>query len=327
MSFHVTDRLDKYFVKYMGDYAFVELMPEYIKKEHLDFMRNVPLPLKRDHVAALAADKGMEFKYFTQGMVNVIGMVPGFKYAPQYVNLLKFMNKDISSVMVMIGIEQAKTVDLELAGITLRAALVIDPDNVDALFNYMLVCRNLYLESEDNDYTADFKTEVFEALLALKEMAPELDKTYYYLGFAYINAGKYREAEAEWKRFVDISQPCRERVEIRDRLRDLEEPVRIEQGYNLVIGGQWEEGLKILEEFKNTSRMEWWPLPYYLGVGYSRTGRHEEALEMLKTALKGNPSSAEIMAELVIVNNALGDEVNAEKYRKKIELVKAPVSE
>ena len=111
-------------------------------------------------------------------------------------------------------------------------------------------------------------------------------------------------------------------MEIRDRLKELEEPVKIEKGYELVTGGRWNEGLSILEQYKDTKHMEWWPLPYYLGVGYSRTGRYDEAVAMLKEALKGDPSGAEIMAELVIAYNALGDEVNAEKYKKKMDLVR-----
>ena len=70
--------------------------------------------------------------------------------------------------------------------------------------------------------------------------------------------------------------------------------------------------------------MEWWPLSYYLGVGYNRLGRNEEALEMLKIAVKKNPSSPEICAELVLTNQALGDEVNAEKYRRKLEIFNRP---
>ena len=66
----------------------------------------------------------------------------------------------------------------------------------------------------------------------------------------------------------------------------------------------------------------WWPLYYYLGVGYNRTGRYKEAVEALREALKDNPSGAEILAELVIANNALGDEVNAEKYKKKLDLIR-----
>jgi tetratricopeptide (TPR) repeat protein len=318
----LNDRLDKYFAKYLEGYVFLELMPDYVKRERLDFMRHVPLPVKKEQVGGLTGDKGIEFKHFTIGMINIMGINPSFRFVPQYVNFLNYINKDIEKAIVLVGIEQAKSFDLERACITFRAALVIDPDNVDALYNYMLVCRNLYLGSTDNAYTADFKMEVFESLLRLKELTPDFDKTYYYLGFAYINAGKYREAQNEWQKFVQLSGPCRERLEIRDRLNEIEDPIRIEQGYNCVISGRWNEGLEILETYIDTDKMEWWPLPYYLGVGYSRTGRYQEALKMLKQALQGNPSSAEIMAELVIANNALGDEVNAEKYKKKLDILK-----
>lgn len=321
----MNNRLDKHLMKYLDDYVFLELMPEYVKRERLDFMRGVPMPVKKDMVGALAKNKGIEFKYFTMGMVNVIGMNPSFKYVSQYVNFLNYVNKDIVPSMVMVGMEQAKMSELEPACITLRAALVMDPDNVDAMYNYMLVCRNLYLESDDKQFVTDFKTEVFESLLKLKELAPDFAMTYYYLGFAYLNAGKYREAQGEWDRFLHISGPCSERLEIRDRLRDIEDPVKIEKGYNDVINGKWHEGLAVLEQYKDTDKMEWWPLPYYLGVGYSRTERYNEAVDMLKQALKGNPSSAEIMAELVIAHNALGDEVNAEKYKKKIDILRKEI--
>ena len=95
-----------------------------------------------------------------------------------------------------------------------------------------------------------------------------------------------------------------------------------------IMNGQWDRGIEVLEQYADTPMMEeWWPLPYYLGVGYSRTGRHHEALELLKKALKGNPSSVEIMAELVRVNEALGDEVGAHKYRNKIEIVNKGIQE
>jgi tetratricopeptide (TPR) repeat protein len=323
----LNDRLDKYFAKYLEGYVFLELMPDYVKREHLDFMRHVPMPVKKEQVGGLTGDQGIEFKHFTMGMINIIGINPSFQFVPQYVNFLKYINNNIEKAMVLIGIEQAKALKLELACITLRAALVIAPDNPDALYNYMLVCRNLYLDSDSNSYITDFKTEVLESLIKLKEVVPDFDKTYYYLGFAYINAGKYSEAKTEWNKFIRLSGPCRERLEIRGRLAELEDPIRIEQGYNDVINGNWDEGLEILETYIDTDKMDWWPLPYYLGVGYSRTGRYKEALEMLKQALQGNPSSAEIMAELVIVNNALGDEVNAEKYKRKLDILRKDIEQ
>lgn len=318
------DRLNKYFAKYADDYVFLELMPDYIKKEHLDFMRNVPMPVKRSVVTDLADDQGIEFKYFTMGMINMLGIDPQFEYASKYVTFLKFINPHIGKVIDDVGVGLAQAEHLDEACITFRAALSLDPDDLDALYNYVLVCINMYNKSEDNDYTADFKTEVFETLIHMKAAHPDFDRTYYYLGFAYLNAGRYTMAEREWEEFLRLSGPGDQRKEIEERISGMEDAVRIEKAYHDVIGGKWEKGLQVLEEYKGTEMMDWWPLSYYLGVGYSRTGRYKEALQMLKYAVKKNPSSPEICAELVIVNNALGDEVNAEKYRRKLKILNTP---
>lgn len=320
----MTDRLDKYLKKYLDDYVFLELMPEYVKREHLDFMRNVPMPVKKEVVEELAADKGIEFKYFTMGMISIIGINPSFKFTTQYINFLNYVNKDIVKAIVMVAIEQAKQRELDQACISLRAALTINSEDPDALYNYILVCRNMYeADSEgSSQYVLDLKEEAFASLQKLRDVKPDFDMTYYYLGFTYLNAGQYLQSQQNWERFMELSQHEEERKEIAARLMELKEPVEIEKGYRDIVAGRYAEGLEVLERFKGSSHMKWWPLPYYLGVGYSRTDRPQEALEMLKAALKGNPSGVEIMTELVLVNNALGDEVGAEKYKKKIDLIR-----
>ena len=35
----MNNRLDKYFSEYLDQFVFLELMPEYVKRERLDFMR------------------------------------------------------------------------------------------------------------------------------------------------------------------------------------------------------------------------------------------------------------------------------------------------
>lgn len=322
----MNDRLNRYFSKYADDYVFLELMPEYVKKERLDFMRGVPLPVKRRFAIGLADQQGIDFKYFTMGMINMLGIDPAFEYTSKYVMFLKYINPSIGRIIVDVGIGLAQTGHLEDACITFRAALVIDPDDLDALYNYMLVCRDLYEKSEDNAYTADLREEVFETLLHMKEVEPDFPKTCYYLGYAYINAGRYSMAEHEWREFLQRTDPCPERTEIEARLDEMDDAIIIERAYSDVINGNWEKGIRSLEAYKGTEMMdEWWPLSYYLGVGYSRLGRYEEALEMLKIAVVKNPSSPEICAELVMVNEALGDEVNAEKYRRKLEIFNRPM--
>ena len=320
----MNDRLNKYFSKYAEEYAFLELMPDYVRKEHIDFMRGVPLPVKHKYVMDLAGQQGIDFKYFTMGMINMLGIDPEFKYASKYAMFLTYMNPQIRQVIVNVGIGLAQTEHLDDACITFRAALRIDPDDLDALYNYMLVCRELYQKSSDNQYTSDFKEEVFETLLHMKEVEPDFPKTYYYLGYAYLNSGRYAMAEHEWQEFLRRSGPGEERREIENRLSGLKDAVLIERAYSDIMRGNWEQGLLDLEKYKNTEMMEWWPLSYYLGVGYNRLERYHEALEMLRIAVQKNPSSPEICAELVIANQALGDEVNAEKYRRKLNILNKP---
>ena len=282
------------------------------------------MPVKKEYLKELAGEEGIHFQYFIEGMVDLIGLDSSFKYAPQYVNFLNYVNKDIPKVLVSLAIDFAKQEQLVHAAVLLRAALRIDGDDPDALYNYMLVCRNLYNDGDEDDYIADFKMEVFESLKHLKAIRPDFAMTYYFLGFAYINAGRYSSAAREWNTFVKLSEPCEERGEIQERLAELEIPVKIEQGYLDVINGRWEQGLAVLEAYKDADALkDWWPLSYYLGVGYNRTGRHEEAVEVLKKAQRENPSGAEILAELIIANNALGDEVSAEKYKKKLDLIQS----
>lgn len=321
----MNDRLNKHFSKYAEDYVFLELMPEYVKKERMDFMRGVPLPIKKQYATDLVESQGLDFKFFIMGMINMLGIDPDFEYASKYVMLLRYMNPQIVRTVVDVGIGLAQAEHLEEACMTFRAALVLDPDDLDALYNYMLSCRELYSSSDDNEYTADFKAEVFDTLLYMKKSSPDFPQTYYYLGYAYLNAGRYAMAEREWQIYVQKTGVSPERSEIEYRLAEMKDALKIERAYNDIIKGDRERGLRVLEEYKDTKMMDWWPLSYYLGVGYSRLGRHKEALEMLKTAVRKNPSSPEICAELVIVNNALGDEVNAVKYRKKMEILNTPL--
>ena len=65
------DRLDKYFKKYLDNYVFLELMPHYIKREHLDFMRNVPMPVKKEYLKELAGKDEIHFQYFIEGMIDL----------------------------------------------------------------------------------------------------------------------------------------------------------------------------------------------------------------------------------------------------------------
>lgn len=323
----MNNRLNKYFSFLGEEYVFIELTPDYYKRIHMDFMRGVPLPVKRKYVEGLAENQGVEFSLFTMGMISIIGIDPDFEYVSKYVKLLEYMNDKIAHVAVNVGVGLAQTGKLEQAAVNFRAAMVIDPSNTNALYNYILVCRDIYVKSDDKELVGDFKEEVLECLLKLREMKPDMAMARYFLGYAYINMGLYSMAADEWNEFLRLAAGGPEIEEIRARLDDIEDPIIIERGYTDIMEGNWQRGMDILEQYIDSDYMSWWPLKYYLGVGCNRLGRHKEAIELLKKAAAENPSSPEIVAELVIANEALNDEVNAEKYRRKLKILNTPPEE
>ena len=111
--------------------------------------------------------------------------------------------------------------------------------------------------------------------------------------------------------------------EIAGWLEKLAEPVKIEEGYNKIISGRFQEGIDILSPYREDPRFNnWWPLWYYLGLAYDELGDDETAKECLLKVLTLSPSNTEVMEALAAIYEAEGDEEKAEKYRHKVKVVK-----
>ena len=88
-----------------------------------------------------------------------------------------------------------------------------------------------------------------------------------------------------WETFLKLSDNGELKAEVREWAEKLDEPVKIEEGYNLVLSGHFEGGIEVLSHYENDDRFNsWWPLWYYLGVAYKEIGEDEEAeSHLLKT--------------------------------------------
>jgi tetratricopeptide (TPR) repeat protein len=113
------------------------------------------------------------------------------------------------------------------------------------------------------------------------------------------------------------------REEISGRVEELEEPVEIELGCNKIMGGDFVGGRDTLARFKEGRYSEWWPLWYYLGIAESSLANPDAAIEAFKRVLRLSPSNTDAMEELAAIYALAGDEENASKYRKKIEIVRS----
>jgi len=315
------DKVGKYFKHVLDEFIFIEFNEGYIKKSgKIDFMRGVPVPVRKEAAEAFIRAEGLKFDNVAEGMVFVIGADINFKYREKYIEFMKVFNFKILKSVIKQGLDFAEQEQLEKAAIHLRAALVIEEDNLDAIYNYGRVCRHMYAKSEDPEYVMDFKAEATWALEMTVEKHPSFAQAYYFLGYQYINAGLYIKAQIVWNQFLRYSKHFKDKSEIRQRLKRIEKPVLFEKGYTAIERGRWTEGIAILESLLGTDP-DWWNLYFFLGVGYSRTNRMPEAIEMFKKVLAVKPSQHQTMLELANCYEQVGDKVNAKKYKDKAELV------
>ncbi len=318
------DRIGKYFENHIKKFLFDELSDSYIEKVgNLEFMRGIPVPLRHEDLKAFEGGHGLQVLHLAENMAWVMGVDPNFKYNDSYVAFMnRFFNYKIVEGLVKEGRDAAEAGDFDNAIIHFRAALMLKADYLHAMYSYARVCREFYEKGKDNQYKADFKKESMEYFEHLTNVHPRFAQAYYYLGYDYLNLGLYQKADLVWRTFLKKSNNLKDKKEIKERLRQLEQPLTIEKGYNAVLAGRWQEGQEILEPFLQTGFKDWWPLHYYLGVAYARLGSNSRAVSSFKRVLGYNGSHIETMEELVKLYAMSKDKENEKKYLNKISLLR-----
>lgn len=331
------DRLKKYFVGRLDDMMFVELSEDFIEKAGAGtYLKDVPVPLHKDDLPGFAGGKGIQTATMGERMVEVIGCDPEFKYNDNYLAFLRHAFDDkLINVVLGKAASDAEEGRLKDACVQYRAALALDPGSAPAIFGYARTCQDIYIQSEDDEEIGNFKAESLAHFEQMTMDHPEIAEGHYYLGYAYVNMGLYLKAKIAWEDFMRIRQSEVEKAaedgnsripddmtEIRERLTQLEDPVRIEEGCNNIIAGRYEEGLEILEGFKEGEHSSWWPLHFYLGTAYRELGRLDDAAAGFKRVLPLNAVHADSMQELAEIYHETGDIEMEQKYRKKLMLVR-----
>ncbi len=323
------DRIGRYFKKYLNKFVFDEFSPEFMAKSKAgDLMEGVPIPLRKKDLKAFAGGEGLPMLVIAENMAWVMGCDPHFKHTKDYVAILrKLYNYKLYEGMMKEGRDAAERGAMDDACIHFRAALCMKPDYLHAMYSYARACRAMYLNSKNEEYVGRFKAECLDFFELTTETHPRFAQGYYYLGYAYLNMGLYTKADLTWREFLRFSRNGKDKKEIRGRLEQLQGPLQIEQGYNDVMAGRYEEGIARLEPFLESRFNTWWPLHYYLGVAYEMTGRKSEAVSSLKKVLTMNASHLETMEELAAIYEQEGDRENKRKYEQKIRLIRKNMEE
>lgn len=323
------DRIGKYFKKYLNKFVFVEFSDEFLAKSKAgDVMKGIPVPLRQKEFKDFSGGEGISMLVIGDNMAWVMGCDPHFRYTSNYAEFLrKIYDGKFEEGMLKAGREAAKKGDMDNACIHFRAALCLCHNHMHAMYSYARACRAMYLNSSNEEYVGRFKAEALDWFELLTETHPDFPQGYYYLGYAYLNIGLYAKAELAWKSFLRLSEDEDDRKEIETRIQQIEEPLKIEKGYNEVLAGRYDNGTALLEPFVESRFREWWPLYYYLGIAYEMTGRRSEAVEAFKKVLHLNGSHLETMKELLMIYEDENDETNIRKYSQKIMMIEANIKE
>ena len=319
------DRIVKYLDKYIKSFLFVEFSEEFMKKLKIDdIAKGIRVPLDPRDLKDFAGGEGVSATKIAENMIFVIGCNPNFKYVKAYKEYMsRFFKDGLKGDVLMAGVRFVEQKDYIRACIHFRAALVLDPNMMEAMYNYARICRELYMDCDEDDeeQIGRFKAEFIDVLEQLTIDFPEFDQPFYFLGYAYLNMGLYEKAGLIWEKFLTICKDPQIISEITQRLGQINEPRKIEQGCNHVISGRYQEGLIALLQFQNSNYDTWWPLHFYLGIAYEELGNGEMAKTEYEKTLKLNAAQIEAMDGLIRIYTSEGNDKMVEKYTKKKAIV------
>lgn len=317
------DRIGRYFKKYLGRFLFVEFSEEFMKKLNIeDIAKGVRVPIRPEDLKEFAGGEGVSATKIAENMVWVVGCDPNFTYAEKYKEYMaRFFNKQLAMDVLMKGVQAINMKEMEIACIHFRAALFLRPDMMEAMYNYARVCREIYMESDDEESIGWFKAECLDTFEQLTLDFPDFDQPYYFLGYLYLNLGLYTKAGVTFEKFMTIAKDPQAVQEVSQRLRQIAEPRKIEEGCNLIISGKYQEGLNILIGYTASDYETWWPLHLYLGTAYEELGNDTMAESEYKRTLQLNAGNLESMDGLIRIYERRDDLENYKKYTQKKELV------
>lgn len=321
MNLQEKDRISRYLIPRLSELIFDELSDGYLERAGIkDIMTGVPVPIRKSELGSISTLS------IARNMAFVIGCDPTFQYKENYIAyILRAFDRRFAEGLIADGVEHAAEKDYEYACIQFRAAMQIDPENADAYYCYGRACKDAYEMGEEEELVGRFKAESLEAFEIATLKNPQLAEAFYFLGYGYVNLGLYIKAKLTWEEFMKLSVDEELKKEIAQRLEQLEQPVEIEKGYNMVLAGRYEEGIEALSAYTEGRYKDWWPLWYYLGAAYAALQSDNEAVASFLQVLRYSPSNAEAMEELVKLYERLGDKEMADKYRTKLEIVRENV--
>lgn len=269
------------------------------------------------------AEESLTLSSLANGMIYIIGIDSNFKYNEEYKKFLYAFDERIEEYIGYMGVKKANEKELTDALIYFKALITLNKDNMNGLYNYALVCQDIgkiHEKNKEEEMMNDFLLEALDKLETIVDIEPNFGLAYYQLGYHYYNQKQYIKTKITWEQALKCELDENSVMEIKNELKKIEDKVDYEEGYNLVLEGNAEEGLEKLLPLKD-EYPDWWNLLFFIGLAYRQLGDINESISHFEKILVINPTQVDTMVEIGLCYAATGNlEKSIEEFKKALDI-------
>jgi len=355
--------MEEFLLEQTKELTFLSLdIRELLKNKNIGVNKEaVELPILLEDLSEKLQKSDEEFVITTEilvkGIAYLLGVDPNFKYREEYIHILENLSPDIVKALLVLGNNTFDQNEKIKGMIFLKGATTLNPNEPKALFNYALalltIIEELRKEEDPESLKASrerkgiFEEEARKKLEKLIEIDPKHALAHYHLGFLYKRDSLFQKAEIIWKKAIEFGLEEHLEEHVNTLLREIEDLVQYEKGYQNILQGELVSGLKELQELEERYP-EWWNLYFFIGLAYRQQEeyakaityfqrvleiedriaepyaeigisfaameKYQKAIEYFEKALQKDPNNSEILSNLGMVNLEIGDLKNANKY-------------
>lgn len=306
--------VNEYFKKHADKVVFIELKDDTkINIEKHSIESNVPLPILTEELIDEIREGNLEEEVnitnIIEGIIYLMGVDKDFPYIKEYINILNAYDDDIEDYIFYKGIRFMDKEDYTNGAIYFRALRLLNPKNLNSIFNYALCLEtigNEFLSLEKEKEAVEFINESTSELEYILDRDENYVLVYYKLGYHYKYFEQNLKAKLVWNRYLKLDKDELRLQEIRQELDSIENNVLLETGITYLYSNQSEKALdsflKLLPELKN-----WWEINYLIGLAYKGLNDYENAIDYFENALKNNKLESDVYNDLGISYFYLGN--------------------
>lgn len=306
--------INEYFKKNTDKVTFIELKDDAkLSIDGYSIEDDIPLPMITEELIDEIKEGNLEEKIKLTNIIDAIiylmGIDKDFPYIENYKEIINTYDKNMEEYIFYKGIRFMDKEDYDNGAICFRSLKIINPENVNGLFNYSLALENIgkrYLSIEKEKQGIEFIKQATLELESILDIDDKYPLAYYKLGYHYRYFEQNLKAKLIWNKYLLLDKDELRLEEIRRELESIENSALLEAGMTYLSINQFDNALssllKLLPELK-----DWWQLNYLIGASYKGLNDYEKAIESFQKALKENNMEAEVYNELGICHFYLGD--------------------